>query len=282
MTCSLCVAQLNFVVGDLDGNVKKIVSAAHQAHRQGAKLLLTPELSICGYAAEDLFLRPAFIAACDAAVDAVCQQLADLKDMTVVVGHPVGGDIRTRSVAVQSRFNAASVLRQGQVVATYRKRELPNYQVFDERRYFMPGDDVCVFEVGEGEDCVKVGLLICEDAWFEEPANQAKAAGARMPRCTSRCTLIELMPKASAASSPLSSPWDCFCTASKGAMSCRVRKRRTDSAVQVSVPQRTPLRFSACASPASSHTARNTPITNLASCACPRPRGPRRGTVSGV
>jgi NAD+ synthase (glutamine-hydrolysing) len=100
--------------------------------------------------------------------------------MTVVVGHPVGGDVRTRSVAVQSRFNAASVLRQGQVVATYRKRELPNYQVFDERRYFMPGDDVCVFEVGEGEDCVKVGLLICEDAWFEEPANLAKAAGAQM------------------------------------------------------------------------------------------------------
>jgi NAD+ synthase (glutamine-hydrolysing) len=180
MTFSLCVAQLNFVVGDLDGNVKKIVNAARQAHAQGAKLLLTPELSICGYAAEDLFLRPAFIAACDAAVDAVCRQLADLNGMTVVVGHPVGGDVRTRSVAVQSRFNAASVLREGQVVATYRKRELPNYQVFDERRYFMPGNDVCVFEVGAGEDRVKVGLLICEDAWFEEPANQAKAAGAQL------------------------------------------------------------------------------------------------------
>jgi NAD+ synthase (glutamine-hydrolysing) len=70
--------------------------------------------------------------------------------MTVVVGHPTGGDSRTRSVAVQKRFNAASVLREGKVVATYAKRELPNYQVFDERRYFTPGDGVCVFDAGRG------------------------------------------------------------------------------------------------------------------------------------
>jgi NAD+ synthase (glutamine-hydrolysing) len=100
--------------------------------------------------------------------------------MAVVVGHPTGGDSRTRSVSTQSRFNAASVLRDGQVVARYAKRELPNYQVFDERRYFSPGDGVCVFEVGEGADSVRVGLLICEDAWFEEPAHLAKDAGAQM------------------------------------------------------------------------------------------------------
>ena len=180
MTLKLCVAQLNFIVGDLDGNVKKIVDAATQAYAEGARLLLTPELSICGYAAEDLFLRPAFIAACDDAVKAVAWQTAGLKGMAIVVGHPTGGDSRTRSVAVQSRFNAASVLREGQVVATYAKRELPNYQVFDERRYFTPGQGVCVFEAGEAESLVQVGLLICEDAWFEEPARLAKEAGAQM------------------------------------------------------------------------------------------------------
>jgi NAD+ synthase (glutamine-hydrolysing) len=180
MTLKLCVAQLNFIVGDLDGNVKKIVDAAVQAHADGARLLLTPELSICGYAAEDLFLRPAFIAACDDAVKAVARQTAGLKDMAIVVGHPTGGDSRTRSVAIQSRHNAASVLREGQLIATYSKRELPNYQVFDERRYFTPGQGVCVFEAGVPGDRVKVGLLICEDAWFEEPAQLAKDAGAQM------------------------------------------------------------------------------------------------------
>ena len=180
MTLKLCVAQLNFIVGDLNGNVIKIVDAANRAYADGARLLLTPELSICGYAAEDLFLRPAFMQACDDAVKSVAQQLAGLKGMSVVVGHPTGGDSRTRSVAVQSRFNAASVLCEGQVVATYAKRELPNYQVFDERRYFTPGQGVCVFEAGEGEDRVKVGLLICEDAWFEEPARLAQEAGAEL------------------------------------------------------------------------------------------------------
>jgi NAD+ synthase (glutamine-hydrolysing) len=83
-------------------------------------------------------------------------------------------------VSVPGRFNAASVLREGRVVATYAKRELPNYQVFDERRYFRPGQDVCVFEVGEAGARVKVGLLICEDAWFELPAQQTRQAGAEL------------------------------------------------------------------------------------------------------
>ncbi len=176
MTLKLCVAQLNFVVGDLPGNARKIIDAARAAHADGARLLLTPELSICGYACEDLFLRPAFMAACDDAVKTVARELAGLSDMTVVVGHPSGGDQRTRSVAVQQRHNAASVLRGGEVIATYAKRELPNYQVFDERRYFVPGDQPCVFEAGG----VRIGLLICEDAWFETPAREAKAAGAQM------------------------------------------------------------------------------------------------------
>ncbi|RFO96996.1 NAD+ synthase [Rhodoferax lacus] len=180
MTLKLCVAQLNFFVGDLEGNVRKIVDAANQAYAEGARLLLTPELSLCGYAAEDLFLRPAFIQACDDALLRLASQLAGLKGMAVVVGHPTGGDSRTRSVSTQLRHNAASVLREGQVVARYAKRELPNYQVFDERRYFSPGEGVCVFEAGEGADCVRVGLLICEDAWFEEPARLAKESGAEL------------------------------------------------------------------------------------------------------
>ena len=180
MSLTLCVAQLNFIVGDLEGNAQKIITAANQAYADGARLLLTPELSICGYAAEDLFLRPAFIDACNDAVNRVASALAGLKDMTVVVGHPTGGDRRTRSVAVQTRLNAASVLCEGRVVVTYGKRELPNYQVFDERRYFTPGDTVCVFEAGQAGKRVRVGLLICEDAWFEEPARLAKEAGAQM------------------------------------------------------------------------------------------------------
>ncbi len=178
MTLKICVAQLDFVVGDLPGNSKKIIDLARSVYADGVRLLLTPELAICGYAAEDLFLRPAFIAACDDAVKTVARELAGLKNLSVVLGHPSGSDSRTRSVAVQSRHNAASVLCEGQVVARYAKRELPNYQVFDERRYFTPGQDVCVFEAGEPGNSVRVGLLICEDAWFAEPARLTKAAGA--------------------------------------------------------------------------------------------------------
>ena len=180
MTLKLCIAQLNYIVGDLPGNVKKIADAAHQAYAQGARLLLTPELSLCGYAAEDLFLRPAFIQACDDALKSLAHTLSGLKGLCVVVGHPTGGDSRTRSVAVPGRFNAASVLCEGAVIAHYQKQMLPNYQVFDERRYFTPGQEACVFSVGEGALAVQVGLLICEDAWFAAPALQAKAAGADM------------------------------------------------------------------------------------------------------
>ncbi|MEY3778859.1 MAG: hypothetical protein RL103_1067, partial [Pseudomonadota bacterium] len=117
-----------------------------------------------------------FIAACDDALKTVTDALSGLKGLHVVVGHPSGGDERSRSVSVQRRYNLASVISEGQVVAQYAKRELPNYQVFDERRYFTPGHKPCVFEV-EG---VRVGLLICEDAWFDAPAKDAKDAGAEL------------------------------------------------------------------------------------------------------
>ena len=176
MTLNLCVAQLNFVVGDMLGNARKIIDSAHAAYQKGARLLITPELSICGYAAEDLLLRPAFIDACDDALKTVARETAGLKGMAVVVGHPQGGGMRTRSVAITRRFNMASVLVKGQTVAHYAKQELPNYQVFDERRYFTPGDQACVFEVSG----IRVGLLICEDAWFETAAQKAKEAGAQV------------------------------------------------------------------------------------------------------
>ena len=180
MTLKICVAQLNFVVGDLSGNAQKILDAAKQAYAQGARLLLTPELSLCGYAAEDLYLRPAFMQACDDALKWLTQQLAGLEGMGVVVGHPQGSDQRGTAVSVTHRFNCASVLCDGQIVASYAKQELPNYQVFDERRYFTPGRETCVFEVGPVTERVRVGLLICEDAWFEGPALAARAAGAEL------------------------------------------------------------------------------------------------------
>ena len=176
MTLQICVAQLNFVVGDMPGNARKMAEAARQAYARGVRLVLTPELSLCGYAAEDLLLRPAFIEACDDALKSLVAQLADLQGLYLVVGHPAGVGLRTRSVSVTRCRNRASVLSEGRVVAHYDKRELPNYQVFDERRYFSPGDQAGVFEVAG----VRVGLLICEDAWFDEPARQARDAGAQL------------------------------------------------------------------------------------------------------
>ena len=180
----VALAQINATVGDLVGNVAKIVAAARRAHAEGARLVLTPELGLCGYPPEDLLLRPAFMTACGAALADCAAQLGDLEGLYVVVGHPYqfgeSGDVRSKSVAVQLRFNAASVLSEGRVVATYCKRELPNYQVFDERRYFASGRDsdlpAVTFRVGD----LTFGLLICEDAWFDEPAQRAQAAGAQV------------------------------------------------------------------------------------------------------
>ena len=184
MSLKIAVAQLNYCVGDMPGNAEKIIAAARACYSNGVRLLVTPELAICGYAAEDLFLRTSFVLACDDAVNLVARELAGLKGLTAVVGTPILVDgktgVRTKSVAVQQRHNAARVLYEGAVVATYAKQELPNYQVFDERRYFTPGNQPCVFTAGEGDDAVKVGLLICEDAWFDAPAELARSAGAEV------------------------------------------------------------------------------------------------------
>lgn len=184
MSFKLCIAQLNFVVGDLAGNARKIIESARQAHAEGAQLLLTPELAICGYAAEDLFLRPAFVAACDDAVKTVARETAGLKGLTLVVGQPIAlssSDPGSRSVGRAPCLNAATVWREGQCIHTYAKRELPNYQVFDERRYFVAGQQPGVFDVIDAQGHpVRIGLLICEDAWHDIPATEAKAAGAQL------------------------------------------------------------------------------------------------------
>ena len=180
----VALAQINATVGDLEGNARRIVDAARRAHAAGASLLVTPELALCGYPPEDLLLRPAFMRACADALAGIAAELATCEGLHVLVGHPHQfgdrGDVRTKSTALPLRFNAASVLAGGRIVGTYCKRELPNYQVFDERRYFASGRDAghgpLVLEI----DGVMVGVLICEDAWFDEPAQAAKAAGAQL------------------------------------------------------------------------------------------------------
>lgn len=155
-------------MGDLSGNVQKIIAAAAQAYANGARLLLTPELALCGYAAEDLYLRPAFLDACDAALRELQAASTQWPGMALVIGHPQreGGLL----------YNAASVLRDGQPIASYFKQLLPNFGVFDEQRYFAAGHEPCVFE----QDGIQVGLLICEDAWHAGPAQAAVAAGAQL------------------------------------------------------------------------------------------------------
>lgn len=179
----VAVAQINVVVGDLQGNADRIIAQAREARRAGVDLLVTPELALCGYPAEDLLLRPAFLAACNAQLQRIATELADCAGLQLVVGHAQarGAAVtRERSCSEPPCVNAASVLAGGRVMHTYVKRELPNYQVFDERRYFASGRDLglgaVVFEV-KG---LRVGLLICEDAWFDEPAAVARAAGAEL------------------------------------------------------------------------------------------------------
>jgi NAD+ synthetase len=162
----IALAQFDFPVGAVAANAARIAGLiAHARDSLKADLVLFPELALSGYPPEDLLLRPAFLADCQAALDAVAREV---QGIVAVVGWPqaVGPVV----------FNAASVLRDGAVEATYHKRELPNYAVFDERRYFASDTDTCVFEVNG----VQVGLVICEDLWFPEPLAQTVAAGAQL------------------------------------------------------------------------------------------------------
>jgi NAD+ synthase (glutamine-hydrolysing) len=162
----IAIAQLNYTVGDIDGNAAKIADAAATAHAGGASLLLTTELAICGYPPEDLLLRHDFYDACAQGLRALGRKTAAL-GISLVVGHP-------HSVG-DKRYNAASVLRGGEIVTTYLKRELPNYRVFDEQRYFDTGDTACVFE----HEGLRFGITICEDVWEQPAAVAARQAGAQ-------------------------------------------------------------------------------------------------------
>ena len=158
----IAIAQFNATVGDLGGNVARLAEFAARARKEGADLMVTPELALSGYPPEDLLLREDFLAACD-------QALADLakrsEGVTLVVGHP--------RVADGKRYNAASVVQNGKVLGIYDKQRLPNYTVFDEERYFEPGGKPCVF----GVDGVSFGVNICEDTWGEQGPATARSRG---------------------------------------------------------------------------------------------------------
>ena len=180
----VALAQINATVGDLAGNAKRVADAARRAYAQGARLVIAPELALAGYPPEDLLLRPAFMQACAETLHALAAELADCDGLHLLVGHPhqfgERGDVRSKSITVQQRFNAASLIAAGRVQAVYCKRELPNYQVFDERRYFVSGREAglppLVFDI----DGVRFGVVICEDAWFDEPPRLAHEAGAQV------------------------------------------------------------------------------------------------------
>lgn len=164
----IALAQINPLLGDLPGNAKLIAQAAAKADAQGAKLLLTPELSLTGYPPEDLLLRPAFIEAVQLELSSLILELKKFPDLAVIVGHP--------QMTAAGLQNYASVIRNGEIIATYAKQELPNHEVFDEVRYFTPGKQACVFDNAG----ISFGLILCEDAWHAGPAKQAHSAGAQV------------------------------------------------------------------------------------------------------
>ncbi|WP_407354130.1 NAD+ synthase [Luteimonas sp. R10] len=164
----IALAQFDFPVGAVARNAERIGLMIVEAREEyGADIVLFPELAVSGYPPEDLLMRPSFLADCEQALHAIAAQA---QGIVAVVGWPES--------AGSVLYNSASVLRDGRVAATYRKRELPNYNVFDERRYFHvdPDGGSCVFEAGG----VTVGLVICEDLWFPEPLADTARAGAEL------------------------------------------------------------------------------------------------------
>ncbi|ABO55498.1 NAD+ synthase [Burkholderia vietnamiensis] len=193
MKTRLALAQINVTVGDFAGNVARIVAAARAAHDDGAHLMIAPELALSGYPPEDLLLRPAFYTAAAAALDALADALREFNGLAVLVGHPLrsaageaaGGEPAVdgnanrpieRGVPPVDTYNAASLIVGGKIVGTYRKQDLPNADVFDEKRYFATDTEPLVFELNG----VKYGVIICEDAWHASAAQIAKAAGAQV------------------------------------------------------------------------------------------------------
>ncbi len=166
VTLRLSLAQLDLLVGDIDGNAQRVIEAARFARdEQQADAVVFPELTLTGYPPEDLLLRPEFIRRSEQALEVICRAVTGID---VVLGYPRRCDNKL--------FNAAGLIRNGRIAAEYHKQCLPNYSVFDEKRYFEPGQQPCVFEM-KG---VRVGLSICEDVWESAPAAQAATAGAQL------------------------------------------------------------------------------------------------------
>ncbi|MCO5055273.1 NAD+ synthase [Thermomonas sp.] len=164
----LAMAQFDFPVGDVAGNAARIAGLiAFARDEYAADVVLFPELAVSGYPPEDLLYRPAFLRVCEAAIAELAKAVHGI---VAIVGHP--------QAAGSVVYNAASVLRNGGIEKTCRKRELPNYAVFDERRWFETDPDRadCLFEVNG----IKAGVLVCEDLWFPEPAASTAAAGAQL------------------------------------------------------------------------------------------------------
>lgn len=161
------LAQIDPVVGDVAGNTRKVIAATQQAKQlHAAELVIFPELCLTGYPPEDLLLRPGLLKRVKKSLQTLCQQIDDI---TIIVGHPLGE-------VGKELFNAASVISKKQITAQYLKQKLPNYGVFDEKRYFIEGHQATIIEINQ----FKIGLTICEDIWFVEPTAQAVDAGAEI------------------------------------------------------------------------------------------------------
>lgn len=159
------MAQINTVVGDIDGNAQVIIAAIDKARQQGAQLVMFPELALTGYPPEDLLLRPSL----EIRIANALQLLSEhSRDIAVLVGLPLHSKGKL--------YNAAALLQDGKLASVYCKHQLPNYRVFDEVRYFQAGSDALVFELGG----IRMGVTICEDIWSPLPAAKAVAAGAQV------------------------------------------------------------------------------------------------------
>ena len=161
----LALAQINAVVGDLDGNRERILAALSDARSEKADVVLLPELAVTGYPPEDLLLRPSFVRAAE---DSVREIARSCKGLTALIGTPWFD---------RDLFNACAICADGELKALYRKRYLPNYGVFDEDRYFAPGRELVLLRLGE----VLIGPTICEDVWQPgPPATDLALAGAEL------------------------------------------------------------------------------------------------------
>ena len=165
-TLRIVMAQLNMRVGDIPGNLERIIeSSRHARDELGALVIVFPELSLCGYPPEDLLLRSSMQARISRALDQLCEQV---QGIYVVVGYPWQQD--------DLCYNMAAVIADGRILASYAKQHLPNYRVFDEKRYFAEGSEPCCLEI----DGLPVALSVCEDIWHPQPMAQARDAGARL------------------------------------------------------------------------------------------------------